>query len=318
MNLVSDSLQNNFFHYKFLFYKRKQPLKKSKLLVIKTGQYETFNPGLWENTTVSLGDVLRSTIVLHSYLDYEIDWLTSVEAKPLLQGITQLDNIFVMNEDSLDYSKYDLIVNLELDFTLMLNSSIHPIVGFIKIGDKTYIRNKKSESVNSDQILIFFSEKNLKTWNQKLGWLLDSDYRDKNYFITPPSSEPNIFKIGLNWKVGSKLKDKSLDYQNWEFWFEHLSKRNSVSWQKGEANLIEYINWINSCESILTCDSLGLHIGLALKKKIYAFFKVTSPEEIEMCGHGKSYFLVENSNLINILNSDGSQNVIKEEIVKLF
>ena len=57
---------------------------------------------------------------------------------------------------------------------------------------------------------------------------------------------------------------------------------------------------------------------LALKKKIYAFFKVTSPEEIEMCGHGKSYFLVENSNLINLLNSDGSQNVIKEEFVKLF
>ena len=214
---MSDSLQNNFFHYKFLFYKRKQPLKKSKLLVIKTGRYETFNPSLWDNTTVSLGDVLRSTIILHSYLDYEIDWLTSLEAKPLLQGITHIDNLFVMNEEKIDYYKYHLIVNLELDFTLKLDSSLYPIVGFLKTGDKTFIRNKKDVSVYSDQILHFFIEKNLKTWNQKLGWLLDSNYQGKNYFITPPSSEPNVFKIGLNWKVGSKLQDKSLDYKNWEF-----------------------------------------------------------------------------------------------------
>ena len=60
----------------------------------------------------------------------------------------------------------------------------------------------------------------------------------------------------------------------------------SVSWQEGTDNLHDYIDWIESCRLILTCDSLGMHLGLALKKKVVAIFGPTHSEDIHMYGRG--------------------------------
>lgn len=43
---------------------------------------------------------------------------------------------------------------------------------------------------------------------------------------------------------------------------------------------------INLCDTLITSDSLALHIGTALKKKIIAFFGPTSPWEINLYGNG--------------------------------
>lgn len=43
---------------------------------------------------------------------------------------------------------------------------------------------------------------------------------------------------------------------------------------------------INLCQTLVTSDSLALHIGTALKKKIVAFFGPTSPWEVDLYGKG--------------------------------
>ena len=60
----------------------------------------------------------------------------------------------------------------------------------------------------------------------------------------------------------------------------------SVTWQEGSDNLNDYIDWINSSRLILTGDSLGMHLGLALKKKVVAIFGPTHSENIHMYGRG--------------------------------
>ena len=61
-------------------------------------------------------------------------------------------------------------------------------------------------------------------------------------------------------------------------------------------SLMEFASLVSLCNVLVTSDSLALHIGTALKKKIVVFFYVTSAAEIELyqrgikiIGKGKDY-----------------------------
>ena len=73
-------------------------------------------------------------------------------------------------------------------------------------------------------------------------------------------------KPGL-WNIGRNLKGL-------------LAINIQFLWQQGLKNLEEYFEWINSCQVVVTNDSLGLHIASALNKKIIAFFGPTLASEI--------------------------------------
>ena len=49
-----------------------------------------------------------------------------------------------------------------------------------------------------------------------------------------------------------------------------------------------YIDWLNKSKLIITNDSLGLHLAIALKKKILGLFGPTHPREIYFYGRGKA------------------------------
>jgi heptosyltransferase-2 len=93
--------------------------------------------------------------------------------------------------------------------------------------------------------------------------------------------------VGLNFLVGSKWPSKAWPMKNWDkiegFCVKHGLK---VTRQQGEKDLEQYIDWINSCRLIVTCDSLGMHLALALKKKVVALFGPTPSEQIYMYGRG--------------------------------
>ena len=47
-------------------------------------------------------------------------------------------------------------------------------------------------------------------------------------------------------------------------------------------SLMEFASLVNLCNVLVTSDSLALHIGVALKKKIICYFYPTSASEIEL------------------------------------
>ncbi|MFC1768278.1 glycosyltransferase family 9 protein [Nanoarchaeota archaeon] len=55
-------------------------------------------------------------------------------------------------------------------------------------------------------------------------------------------------------------------------------------------SLLEFCSIINECDIIITTDTLALHIGTALGKKIVVFFGPTSPWEIELYDKGVKVF----------------------------
>ena len=53
----------------------------------------------------------------------------------------------------------------------------------------------------------------------------------------------------------------------------------SVSYQQGLDSIDEYIRWVSSCQTIVTCDSFGLHLASALRKNVVGIVGPTNCRE---------------------------------------
>jgi heptosyltransferase-2 len=115
--------------------------------------------------------------------------------------------------------------------------------------------------------------------------------------------------IGLNVGVGTKWPSKGWPIKRWKELIEKLGsdKYNllllggpeeieAIKELKKELadvidtgcdnSLLEFTTIINLCDILITADTLALHIGTALEKKIIALFGSTSANEIELYGKG--------------------------------
>ena len=109
------------------------------------------------------------------------------------------------------------------------------------------------------------------------------------------------YDIGLNWAVGSKWPNKAWPKKYWEELEGLIKKRHSCSWQEGLEDIRQYIDWINSCRVLVTSDSLGLHIAVALKKKIIILYGPTHSGETFIYDRGTEVFPAVNYDCIPCL-----------------
>jgi len=261
-----------------------------KLLIIKLGYSETLENSI--GRTVNLGDVLRTTFILHYFKDYYVSWLVDEKAVPLLEGNEFIDRILSYQECDLNdlfNENFDIVVNFEktdeiLSFCRSLKTD--EFYGF-----KDNCSNKNGTLFKSTQLL-FMSEhvenrkKNRDCWQKILAEAIGKEWKGEGYILGyKPKTEKN-YDIGFNWTTGKRWTNKSWPNNYWKDLELLLKEQYSISWQQGFDNLNEYIDWINSCGLIVTADTLGLHIGLALKKRVLGLFGPTSPVEFSFyeCG----------------------------------
>lgn len=121
-----------------------------------------------------------------------------------------------------------------------------------------------------------------KKWNGE-GYILG--YKPKTY---------EVYDIALNTLVGKKFPTKIWPKKYWDE-LEKMLKRNGFKVTKQDEqgpevleNLYGYIDWINSHKLIITVDTLGMHLGIALNKKVLAMFGPTPYREIYFYGRGKA------------------------------
>jgi len=174
--------------------------------------------------------------------------------------------------------------------------------------DELKARNKKTYQE------ILFSILELKNSKKYLPILtLEQKYID---FAIAFAARNGIIKgdtvIGINTGAGGRWQDKKLSIKetvelinglNWEekdvkillFGGSDEGGRNNniINLVKNKIincgcnnSLMEFASLVNLCNIIVTSDSLAMHIGIALKKKILAFFYPTSAKEIELYGSG--------------------------------
>jgi len=114
-----------------------------------------------------------------------------------------------------------------------------------------------------------------------------------------------MFDVGLNFNVGTKWQTKAMPIAKWKELEARLVEYGySVTWQQGLKNLYDYMDWINSCKLLVTQDSLGLHIGLALKRKIIGLFGPTEPQEIYLGGFGQAIYSDQKCHLMPCYNPE--------------
>lgn len=268
-----------------------------KILIIKTGYSETADADISRYS--SIGDVLRTTVILHKFKEDKVTWLTDERSVPILFANSYIDRILIWDTTTLSLllsEFFDVVINLE------------KVPGLCALADHIFSRKRcklygfgfnpmTGEAVPNDNAeYVFGLTKDLEQkrshtecWQQLLYSIIGEKWQGEEYILGyKPESAPDIVDVGLNDKVGNKWPTKKWSQQNWaRLKYKLRSLGYGAQSQPDETTIFDYIDWINECKVLVTCDSLGLHIALALKKKVIVLCGPTHAAEIDLYGRGK-------------------------------
>jgi len=264
----------------------------AKVLIIKLGYSETIDAEI--SRTSSLGDVLRTTVILYPFKNDHVTWLVDAAAYPLLEGNPYIDRILIFDLASvlqLQKERFDTVINLE------------KVPGVCAMADSISAWRRhgfrfdemKGEAEAYDRCEYIFSmckDSDLKKthkghWQQMLLEVIGAKWEDQEYILGYKPKTSETCDVGLNWAVGSKWPNKAWPQESWDALKKLMDGQYTYSVQQGLDSLHKYMDWINSCRLLVTNDSLGLHIALALRKKVVVLYGPTNPNETYFYGRGE-------------------------------
>jgi heptosyltransferase II len=262
-----------------------------KVLIIKLGYSETLDREI--SATTSLGDVLRTTVILHYLKDYHISWLVDSKAVPLLDGNPYIKRILPYNLETtlqLQRERFDTVINLEK--VPGLCALADSISAWRRFGFRFDEYSGEAQSYDGAEKVLALSlnldakKKNKKYHQDVLAEMLGEKWDKEGYVLGYVPNSKVTHDVGLNYMTGNKWVNKSWPKAHWEDLERVIGDNYSISWQKGLDNLYDYMDWINSCRVIVTNDSLGMHLAIALNKKVVAMFGPSSSDEVYLYDRG--------------------------------
>jgi len=270
------------------------------VLIIKTGYSEILDNAQGFSNP-SFGDVLRTTCLLHVYKNDNVTWLTDEQALPLLEGNPYIQRILSLNFTSAMHllsEEFDTVINLEKNADICKLSN--QIQAWRKYGFRFDKKTDSSEAYDRAlEVLTVSSELEVKRKNQRtiqelLFEMVGAKWKGEEYILGYKPKSQEVYDIGLNTLVGKKWPIKSWPQNNWGDLESMLVKegykvtRQDKQGEEVTKSLQGYMDWINSSKMIVTNDSLGLHLALALNKKVLGLFGPTALNEIYFYGRGKA------------------------------
>jgi lipopolysaccharide heptosyltransferase II len=264
----------------------------AKVLIIKLGYSETIDSGISKVT--SLGDVLRTTVILYPFANDHVTWLVDEQARPLLEGNPHIGRILTYDLSSvlqLQRERYDTVINLEkVPGVCALADSIS---AWRRYGFRFDEQHGTAEAYDGcERVFSMCKDGDLKRthqgcWQESLLQIVGAKWEGQEYILGYHPSTQETIDIGLNWAVGSKWPNKAWPASHWQSLKNLLEDTYTYSTQQGMSDLHDYMDWINSCRLLVTNDSLGLHIALALRKKVVVLYGPTNPNETFFYGRGE-------------------------------
>jgi len=259
-----------------------------RVLIIKPGYSETLDPD--NSGVVSLGDVLRTTVILHLFPSdqYHVTWLVDQKSAPLLKGNSHIHRLLPVNPFTphlLLSEWFDIVVNFEKEPGICAVSDRIP--AWRRYGFRLDPQSHSAVAYDhSDEALSFTTDSSAKrekakSWSDILYEMLGHKYAGQPYLLGYRPKSEIRYDVGLNHLIGKKFPLKRWPEAQWNILHDKLSPQYSVCWQQGETDIDNYIEWIASCRVLVTNDSLGLHIALALGKPVVALFGPTIATEVE-------------------------------------
>lgn len=265
---------------------------KEKILIVKLGFTETIDK-MVSTDNISLGDVFRTTAMLHLFKRDNVTWLTTKEAAPLLVNNPFIERLLVYDLTStlqLKSEHFDVIVNLEkVPGVCALTDSIHAWkrYGFrfdVKKGTAEAYEHAYEVLANSDDPSL--RRKMKKHWIEMLYEMIGTKWDGEGYALGYKPVTKEKVDIGFNINVGKRWPNKAWPEENWKELEKLIGKKYSITHQQSLGNINGYIDWLNSSRLIITNDSLGLHLAIALGKNVIAMFGPTSEKEVFLFNRG--------------------------------
>jgi heptosyltransferase-2 len=248
-----------------------------KILIVKIG---------------ALGDVVRTTPILR-VLKGNIFWITSKEAFEILPKIKSLKILNPEKIDTLRNLDFDLILNLEEDENLaknLIELKTKKLIGVYFDFKKNKLSYTKESRKWYDMSLIskygkekadLLKWKNRKSYQEVLFGMIGKKFKGEEYWLnykTTPSNTKEIV-VAIEKRAGGTWPMKV-----WPYYYELKRKIEKAGYKvfylKQRKSLIDYMKDIDKANILICGDTLAMHIGLYLKKRVIALFLCTSPWEI--------------------------------------
>jgi len=264
--------------------------KRPKVLIVKVGYSETLDPEV--STVTSYGDVLRTTVLLNLYKNDHVTWLVDEKAYPILKGNPWIDRILIYNLTSvlqLQKEHFDTVINLEkVPGICALADSVN---AWRRYGFRFDVRSGEAEAYEgTENALMLCQDEQIKRTHNRYFEMVGAEWAGEQYVLGYEAKSKVQYDIGFNYKVGTKFPFKAWPHENWGTLGDLIGDQYSVSWQEGLENMEEYYEWINSCKLIITNDSFGMHVAIALKKNVIALFGPTQFRETHLYGLGECLY----------------------------
>src|SRR3989338_1002667 len=244
--------------------------KKYKVLIIKIGYSETLNPEISDVT--SFGDVLRTTVLLNLYKISYVSWLVDERAHPILKYNPYINRILIYNLTSvlqLKLEHFDVVINLEK--VPGICALADQIVGWRRYGFRFDVKTGEAEACEGTETALSVCQDGEKKkahnkyWQEHLFEMVGSKWKGEEYLFGYKSKSKVQYDIGLNYQVGNKWPTKAWPLGYWKEFEKLIAGEYSISWQEGLDDMEKYFDWIHSCRAIVTNDSFGLHLAIAMK-----------------------------------------------------
>lgn len=269
-----------------------------KVLIIKLGHSETLDPEI--SKTTSLGDVLRTTVILHHFRDCHVTWLVDERAYPLLEGNPLIRRVLPFDLASvlqLKAESFDTVVNFEK--VPGLCALADSISAWRRFGFRFDAAAGEAKAYDGcERVFTLCKDTEVKkhhteAWQKLLMEIIGAPWEGQEYVLGYRPKSEVAHDVGFNHIVGPKWPTKAWPEEHWKRLAALLQKDTpalSISWQKGLNNLYEYIEWIHSCRMLVTSDSLGLHIALALRKPVVVLYGPTNANETHLYDRGVAIY----------------------------
>lgn len=264
---------------------------KEKILIIKIGLTEFLVSKT--DDTVSLGDVLRCTPILHPFQDAHVTWMTDKSCYPFLDGIPHIQRL--MHYDlttvlQLQAEYFDTVINLEKAPGICALAD--SIKAWKKFGFRfNPISGEVAAYLNAEKVLEMSSNNGLKQRSRKnsndfLFEIIGRRWQGEEYLLGYVPKTEVRYDVGFNTQVGKKWPTKAWPTEYWKALEERFKNRYTITYQQGLDSLYNYMDWINSCKCVVTNDSLGLHLAIAMKKRVVALFGPSFANEVSIENYG--------------------------------
>lgn len=269
--------------------------KQQKVLIIKVGYSETLDAEI--SNITSYGDVLRTTVLLNLYKDDHVTWLVDETAFPILKNNPCINRTLIYNVTSilqLQSEHFDTVINLEkVPGLCALSDSIN---AWRRYGFRFDVHTGEAEAYDGTHVVLEVCRNIEKKRHHKAYWqeglfeMVGAEWKGEEYVLGDKPQGEEKYDIGFNYHIGNKWPLKGWPEEHWKELETLVGNKYTISWQQGLKDIEEYMEWISSCRLIITNDSFGMHVAIALKKKLIALFGPTHYRENHLYGLGTSFY----------------------------